>query len=84
MNDTSLAMHQKQLEIILSKTLEERFMMGFEMIEFVLEMLRRSVKSRNPEISDLELKIAVFRQFYRDDFQESEMQKIIESFRNSQ
>ena len=84
MNDTSLAMHQKQLEIMLSKTLEERLMMGFEMIEFVLEMLRRSVKSRNPEISDLELKIAVFRQFYRDDFQESEMQKIIESFRNSQ
>lgn len=84
MNDTSLAMHQKQLEIILSKTLEERFMMGFEMIEFVLEMLRRSVKSQDPEISDLEVKIAVFRQFYRNDFQETEMQKIMESFRNSQ
>ena len=44
MNDTSLIAHKKQMEIIMSKTAQERFMMGIEMMNDVRKMVENSMR----------------------------------------
>ena len=78
MNDTSLKMRKKQLEIIHAKTSSERAMMGIDMIDSVKKIVTNSIKNRHPEYSELELKVAVFKRYYRNDFTPDQMEKIIQ------
>lgn len=82
MNDTPPEIRKKQLEIIFSKTEEERFRMGLQMIDFVRQAARNRVREKNPGISELELKVEVFRQTYKEDFPPEEMEKIVQFMRN--
>lgn len=77
MNDTTIEMRKKQLEIIFSKTPKERFMLGVEIINSVRTIVENSIKLENPGISEIELKIAVFKRYYSKDFSENELNKII-------
>ena len=60
MNDTSPAAHKKQLEIIMSKTPQERFMMGIEMMDSVYAIVKKSILQQNPDISSDELQVILF------------------------
>ena len=82
MNDTSPKMRNKQLEVILSKTSSERAMMGIYIIDSVKKIVTNSIRNKHPEYTELELKVAVFRRYYKNDFSEEQMEKIIESMRS--
>lgn len=82
MNDTTPEARQKQLSIIFSKSPEERFLMGIEMIDYVYMVVENSIKAENPNISLIDLKIAVFKRYYGKEFSKEEMVRIEDSMRN--
>jgi hypothetical protein len=81
MNDTSEEARKKQLEIIFSKTPEERFLMGIEMINYVRMVVENSIRAENPAISPIDLKVAVFKRYYGNEFSQEEIERIEESMR---
>ena len=80
MKDTPDHIRQKQNEIWLAKSPQERVRLGFEMIDDSIKMTRFFIQQQHPEISERDLKVAVFRRFYQNDFSEEELQKIIARF----
>lgn len=82
MNDTSPKMRKKQLEVIHAKTSSERAMMGIDMIDSVKKIVTNSIRNKHPEYSELELRIAVFKRYYKKDFSPEQMEKIIEDMKS--
>jgi hypothetical protein len=80
MTDTPDFIYKKQFEIIFSKTPQERFLMGFDMIESVKKMVENSIRQEIPTISDLDLRIAVFKRYYQNDFSPPQLEKIAAAF----
>jgi hypothetical protein len=76
MNDTSEHMRKKQAEIMLAMTPYERFMQGIEMIEYVRTIAENSIRRQNPGISPLDLKIEMFRKYYKTDFPADQIKEI--------
>ena len=72
MKDTSKSVHQKQMEIIFSKTPAERFMMGIEMCRAARQMVEAGIKRNQQNISKEELTYAVFKRYYPSLVAESE------------
>lgn len=79
MNDTPAEILRKQSEIILSKPLEGRLKGLFEMTDLSRKMIQNSIKSRNPDISEIDLKIETFKIFYRQDFDNLSLNQIVSS-----
>jgi len=84
MNDTTAHMREKQLEIIFKMTNKQRFEEGIKMIDFVRNVVENSIKKQNPTISKIDLKIAVFKRYYGNDFDEQEQKRIIDYFIDNQ
>ncbi len=78
MLDTSEEMLQKQREILFSKSDNERFMIGVKTIEFGRTLVESSIKNTNPDITEIDLKIAVFRRYYTNTFSKEKLEKIIQ------
>jgi hypothetical protein len=81
MLDTKPEIQKKQLEIILAKTPEERFIIGAETIDFGRKAVESSIRQANPEILEVELKIAIFNRYYSSYFSVEEKQRIIDSIK---
>lgn len=79
MQDTSEQMKQMQRDILHSKTPAERFDIGLDAINFARLVVESSIKENHAEISDTELKIAVFKRCYRGFFSAGEFEKIVEA-----
>jgi len=79
MLDTKEKILQKQREIIFSKTSEERFLIGVETIAFGRTIVESSIKRLKPNISEINLKIAVFKRYYENIFSKENLEKIISS-----
>ncbi len=79
MLDTSDNIIQKQREIFFAKTANERFLIGVETIVFGRIIVENSIKQSKTNISELELKIAVFKRYYKNVFSKDELDKIISS-----
>ena len=77
MRDTPDYIRKKQIEIILSKPMNERLRMTLDMIDFARETTRRLIKREHPEFTDVEVNIELFRRTYKNDFTPEEMQNII-------
>ncbi len=77
MNDTSPQMREKQLEVNYSKSSAERAMMGVDMTDSVKRIVTNSIRNKHPEYTELELKVAVFRRYYKNDFTPEKMEEII-------
>lgn len=82
MLDTTDEIIQKQREIIFSKTASERFIIGVELINFGRIVVESSIKNEMPGISEIDLKIAVFKRYYENYFSKDDLDKIIESMIN--
>jgi hypothetical protein len=80
--DTPKEVRKIQNQIFFQKTVQERFEIGIGMIEEGKKIVESSIKFKNPKISDIDLKVAVFERFYRDDFSEEKKKNIIQGFRN--
>lgn len=81
MTDTPEHIYQKQYEIIASKPLVERVRLGFETIDTTRKWIENSIKQTTPDITPMELAIAVFLRYYQYDFPEARLQEIIQSIR---
>ena len=80
MSDTPDFIYQKQFDIIFSKPAKERYLMGFDMIESVKRIVENSIRKEIPAISDSDLRIAVFKRYYQNDFSPNQLETIAVAF----
>lgn len=81
MNDTPKHIQQKQFEIIIAKPLKERLDGLFEMTELSRKIIQNRIKTKMPEISEIDLKVELFKTFYRFDYDHETLCRIAESMR---
>jgi hypothetical protein len=79
MLDTTHDILAKQREIIFQKTITERFLIGAEAIDFGRVIVESSIRNLQPDISELDLKIATFRRYYSSIFPDDELERIVQS-----
>lgn len=82
MNDTTVQMQRKQFEIYQSKSMDEKFRMVADMMEFGINQTKSVLKAWYPLKSELELQIEFFKIYYRDDFNEERMDLMINQMMN--
>jgi hypothetical protein len=82
MKDTTSEIANKQLEIMLLKSESERFRIGDELNAFGRKVLESSILSENPGMSELDLKIEVFKRCYSSFYSLQELNRIIISIEN--
>ena len=82
MPDTSEKISNKQIEILLSKSEEERFKIGDELASFGRKVLESSIRNENPKISEIDLKTEVFKRCYSMAYSPEERDLIIDSIRS--
>lgn len=82
MLDTSIEIQKIQRDIIFHKTMKERFNIGAETINFGRILVISSIRKANPEISEIELKVALFKRYYEKSFCKEEFDLIIQSLIN--
>jgi len=82
MKDTASEMVIKQLEIFLSKSESERFRIGNDLNIFGRKVLESSIQQEHPGISEIDLKIEVFKRCYHIFYTTDELSRIIISMRN--
>lgn len=68
MNDTPKYILQKQFDIIYAKPLNERLAGLFEMTELSRSIIQNQLVLKRPELTEIEVKIELFKIFYRFDF----------------
>lgn len=83
MNDTSPQMQQKQFEIYQSKSLEEKFRMITEMMEYGVNQTVAIIKKWHPNKTENELQLEFFKLYYRDDFDDDNMAKWISKMKEN-
>jgi hypothetical protein len=81
MQDTPKHIIQKQREIILAKSPDERFMIGLEAINFGRMMVESSIRQSNPQISEVDLKVETFIRCYPQTFDPDELHTILTKLR---
>jgi hypothetical protein len=81
MQDTSEHMRRKHYEIILSKSPQERFLMGLQMMDDLREIVLNSIRNQNTRISETDLKIEFVKRYYKNDFTPERMADIIRWFK---
>ena len=79
MLDTPENIQKKQFEILMSKSMEERLIIGLETIDFAMAIAESSIKQDYPGISKTDLKIALLKRFYSNQFTAETLDKIIAS-----
>jgi hypothetical protein len=82
MNDTPDEILRKQLEIMMSIPEDVRIRQLFEMTELSRKIIRERILATDPDISETELNVEVFRTFYRSDFDDLSLQRIISGIRD--
>ncbi len=81
MNDTPKYIQQKQFEIIIAKPLKERLNDLFEMTELSRKIIQNRIKSKMPDISEIDLKVELFKTFYRFDYDKGTLNKIADNMK---
>ncbi len=81
MNDTPRYILQKQFEIMNAKPLKERIIGLFEMTELSRNIILNQLHKKKPELSEIELKIELFKAFYKFDFDKDLLNKIADKMR---
>ncbi len=81
MNDTPHHILVKQFEIINSKPLKERLLNLFEMTELSRTIIQNRIKQKFPHLSEIDLKIELFKTFYRFDFDTNTLNRIAENMK---
>lgn len=81
MNDTPKYIQQKQFEIIISKPLKERLNGLFEMTELSRKIIQNRIQTKMPDISEIDLKVELFKAFYRFDYDVETLNGIAENMK---
>lgn len=80
MKDTTDEIYKIQHDIFMKKPVKERFLLNLDLTEFVREMTKRRILSKNPNLSEKQLKTEIFKETYSDEFSEDEIKKITKKF----
>ena len=79
MNDTPPEIWAIMNELIAKKTSAERFKMGSSMHATSRHLIILALLKDNPEISEADLKKALFLKFYQEDFPAEERERILQA-----
>jgi hypothetical protein len=77
MFDTNKKFQKKQIEIILSKKPSERAMMGVDMIDSVLQIVKNSIIGKHPNYNEREIVAEIFKRYYKNDFPKDKIEEIM-------
>ncbi|MBM3235295.1 hypothetical protein FJZ31_03240 [Candidatus Poribacteria bacterium] len=83
MNDTNPHLEKIYSDMMRSKSGAEKLKMGCSMFSTSKALIAAGIRHRQPGISDIDLKVAVFLKLYGDDFDEEQKQKIIAHLRKN-
>ena len=81
MNDTPKYILGKQFEIVMEKPLNKRVKDLFEMTELSRRIIRNRIEANKPDIPEVELKVELFKAFYRSDFDDFLLNQIVDSMK---
>lgn len=81
MNDTPKHILEKQFEIIYSKPLQEKILHLFDLTELSRKLIESQLKEKNPHFSEIELKIELFKCFYKYEFKSEKLREITDKMR---
>ena len=76
MQDTTPKFRQKQIEIIFSKSLEERSAIIADMIDSVYLIVRNSIAARKTELTEREIVAEIFERYYKNEFSPEQIRLI--------
>ncbi len=81
MNDTSRDILQKQYEIVMAKPLKRRLDSLFEMTDLSRKIIQNRITAKNPNITEVDLKVELFKVFYQFDFDGHLLNQIADSIK---
>jgi len=76
-NDTHPDIAIKFQELIMSKSGEQRLLMGFSMYDTARRIVQSALASQRPEITAREMREGIFTRFYGHEFTDAEKKKIL-------
>ena len=65
----------------MAKPLKRRLEALFEMTDLSRKIIQDRIRAKNPNISEVELKVELFKVFYQSDFDEHSLQQIADSIK---
>lgn len=77
MNDTHPEMAVRFRELMMSKTGQERLLMGCSMYDAAKEIVRSSIYNNYPGIRKADVKREIFLRFYGHEFNQADREKLI-------
>ena len=77
MRDTKPEIEEKFKKMIMQKSNEERLIMGCEMFDDAMQIVRSSILNDHPDIDSAELLKQIFYRFYVNDFSKPDLDKIV-------
>jgi hypothetical protein len=77
MNDTHPEMAVRFRKLMMSKTGQERLLMGCSMYDTAKEIVRSSIYSNHPGITEADMRKEIFLRFYGKEFSRAEKEKLI-------
>jgi hypothetical protein len=83
MNDTPEHIRKKQNEIYNRKSYAEKSKYVFDLTELSRKIIVDQLRKNNPEMSETDLKVELFRIFYKDDFEPEKLDEISEFLRKT-
>ncbi|MBI5893479.1 MAG: hypothetical protein HZB79_07500 [Deltaproteobacteria bacterium] len=81
MKDTHPEIEERFFKMIMEKSGEERLKMGFEMNMMARKLATASILQNAPQISEEDIKLAIFDRFYGIDLSSKVRQKVIEKIK---
>lgn len=77
MNDTHPEVAIRFRNLMMSKTGQERLLMGCSMYDTAKEIVRSSIYNGRPGITEVDMRREVFLRFYGQEFSRAERQKLL-------
>lgn len=76
MTDTPDFIRKKQIEIFLSKSESDRWLLGLGMIDEVWHSVKNRILMENPSFTQAEIMVELFKQYYKKDFSVNQLNQI--------
>ena len=76
MTDTPDFIRKKQIEIFLAKSDTDKWRLGLGMIDEVWHSVKKSIHIEQPQLSQAELMVELFKRYYKNDFSAAELTAI--------
>ena len=77
MNDTHPDIAMRVRDLIMSKSGEERLLMGFSMYDAAREIVRSAILAEHPDMTPQDMRKEVFLRFYGQEFSQADREKIL-------